>query len=253
MTTAEQTAGPSRFDTSRVVARMVEFLRRRGFALAALSLVIVGAPTAGLEWIEEAYLSTIVPYDSVLGSVALGELRGLVDGVLSAVMLGWVVPRMAAAATGDAGARRGLSIGRFGLLVAGSLVVTFCVSGALCLLVVPGVLLSLAWAMWAPVLVTETPGIGEALNRSVELTRGHRGAMFLAFLAVFVAYGIALLFAAKGSLVNAGRDPVYRFGLFPAILAGQYAIQAVLTSSFYVELVTFKDGGFRSHLASVFD
>lgn len=56
----------------------------------------------------------------------------------------------------------------------------------LVLLIVPGIILFLMWALTIPVVVLEEADLFEALRRSRELTAGHRGRVFL----------IVLLFAA---------------------------------------------------------
>ncbi|HUI83234.1 MAG TPA: glycerophosphoryl diester phosphodiesterase membrane domain-containing protein [Candidatus Binatia bacterium] len=56
----------------------------------------------------------------------------------------------------------------------------------LVLLIVPGIILFLMWALAIPVAVLEDAGLGESLSRSRELTREHRGRVFLIYLLYFV-------------------------------------------------------------------
>jgi hypothetical protein len=60
----------------------------------------------------------------------------------------------------------------------------------LVLLIVPGIILGLMWALAIPVAVLEDTGLGDSLSRSRYLTAGHRGRVF----AIFFLY-FALLFA----------------------------------------------------------
>ena len=62
------------------------------------------------------------------------------------------------------------------------------------LLIVPGVILALMWALAIPVAVLEDTGFGESLSRSRYLTAGHRGRVFAIFLLYF-ALLLALEFA----------------------------------------------------------
>jgi hypothetical protein len=71
--------------------------------------------------------------------------------------------------------------------------------GAL-LLIVPGVILALAWSVAMPALVLEDRGVFESFGRSAALTRGKRGSIFLMSFLVGVIMGIIelVLFAVFG-------------------------------------------------------
>lgn len=49
------------------------------------------------------------------------------------------------------------------------------------LLIVPGVILGLMWALTIPVAVIEDTGLGDSLSRSAELTKGARGRVFVIY------------------------------------------------------------------------
>jgi len=49
----------------------------------------------------------------------------------------------------------------------------------LVLLIVPGIILLLMWALTIPVAVIEDTGLRDSVNRSAELTKGHRGRVFV--------------------------------------------------------------------------
>jgi len=51
----------------------------------------------------------------------------------------------------------------------------------LILLIVPGVILALMWALTIPVAVIEDKGLRDAVNRSAELTKGNRGRVFVIY------------------------------------------------------------------------
>jgi hypothetical protein len=62
------------------------------------------------------------------------------------------------------------------------------------LLLVPGIVLSMMWALTIPVAVLEDRGLRESLARSSELTRGHRWRVFLIYLLIIVmVYIVSLL------------------------------------------------------------
>ena len=78
----------------------------------------------------------------------------------------------------------------------------------LILLIVPGVMLALAWCMAGPALFAEQTGITQSFGRSAQLTRGNRWRLFGLFLlfgiasaiaqSLFSAVGLAVSYAAEG-------------------------------------------------------
>ena len=60
----------------------------------------------------------------------------------------------------------------------------------LILLIVPGIMLMVAWAVAVPALVVERCGVIDALRRSAELTKGSRWKIFGLFLIILVIYWI---------------------------------------------------------------
>lgn len=81
----------------------------------------------------------------------------------------------------------------------------------LALLVVPGIILALMWALTIPVAVIEDTGLRDSVNRSAELTKGHRGRVFvLGLLVIVLWYAIFLIweipiFAALGVMTRGHR------------------------------------------------
>jgi hypothetical protein len=70
----------------------------------------------------------------------------------------------------------------------------FFIGIGLILLIVPGIIALLMWALTVPVTVIEDTGFFDSLNRSAALTKGHRGRVFviglLFLILVWVVYGI---------------------------------------------------------------
>ncbi|MFZ3266257.1 MAG: glycerophosphoryl diester phosphodiesterase membrane domain-containing protein [Terriglobales bacterium] len=54
------------------------------------------------------------------------------------------------------------------------------------LLIVPGIILALMWALTIPVAVLEDKGLRDSVNRSAELTKGSRGRVFVVYLLFLV-------------------------------------------------------------------
>jgi hypothetical protein len=124
-------------------------------------------------------------------------------------------------------------------------------------LIVPGVLLALAWSVGGVVATVENTGF-KSFGRSAELTRGNRGSLLVIFLiygVVGTVVSIAVRAIGGGSLMAAGAsDPLWlTIGLQPL---GSAAVQVFMTAtivSAYVELRGVKDGLAASGLASLFD
>ena len=126
------------------------------------------------------------------------------------------------------------------------------------LLIVPGIILTLAWIVAIPVRVMEGRGVGAALSRSAELTRGHRGALFLMFLVLGVAYfffsmAMGLVFVAVAAAVSPGSVGIAALISQPLIGGVASMVSAALVASVYYELRTIKDGVGADRLAAVFD
>ncbi len=125
------------------------------------------------------------------------------------------------------------------------------------LLIVPGVLLSLAWMVCPAVAAVEGKGFVDIFRRSAELTRGHRGALF----------GLALLFGVTGAVLSfvlriavgvpllaTGVQPaLLTFGLQPALSAALAAIWASIIAAAYLELRGVKEGFTAGGVAATFD
>ena len=70
------------------------------------------------------------------------------------------------------------------------------------LLIVPGIILGLMWALTIPVAVLEETGLRDSVNRSAQLTKGSRGRVFVVYLlffaliyAVIMVWEMPILFA----------------------------------------------------------
>lgn len=126
------------------------------------------------------------------------------------------------------------------------------------LLIVPGVLMMLAWSVAVPVLVVEHTGVFGAFGRSAELTKGHRWAIFGLIIAVFIISGAISLAVTplNAVLVLHGEGLGAMWPLL--IVQGLHAvfiamINATGTAAIYYELRSIKEGIGPEQLASVFE
>src|SRR3954453_676319 len=168
-------------DLGRILDDSFALYRAHWRTLLAIALVVV-VPVdlivfgAGLGWLWEGYqaapkgqLRVADVTDSVVGLVA----QLLVVTPLVTAMTVHVVREAGAgrsATTGEA-LRAGLAI--FGPMIAAGLLVALGVTAGLFLLIIPGLILAVRLVVVPQVVVLEDRRGGEALGRSMELTRGH--------------------------------------------------------------------------------
>jgi Membrane domain of glycerophosphoryl diester phosphodiesterase len=97
------------------------------------------------------------------------------------------------------------------------------------LLVVPGIILALMWALTIPVAVLEDKGLRDSVGRSAELTKGHRGRVFVIyFLFIVLFYAVYM----------AWELPIFAF-IGSAALRSHRALAPPLWSLIAIPLGTF--------------
>lgn len=80
-------------------------------------------------------------------------------------------------------------------LVGIALALGIAIAAGFILLIVPGVILALMWALTIPVAVIEDLGLSEAVSRSSDLTKGSRGRIFVvALIGVMLTYMALVIF-----------------------------------------------------------
>jgi hypothetical protein len=126
------------------------------------------------------------------------------------------------------------------------------------LLVIPGIMLALAWCVVVPVRVVEGTGIGETFGRSRALTSGDRWKIFWLLLmygiiAILLSLVMAMLTGVAISQLNTVQGNI-------PYLAGTWLLQVVLAvvtsvgvAAIYYELRTIKEGISPRQLAAAFD
>lgn len=168
-------------------------------ALSAAATVGVLAAAGSLQsYAEATWLEDVLRGGtSIPVSIVVSALAGLLVSVVGAqVVAGLATVYAGALAQGRDGRGEvaGRLRGRWPALLAVSVVVGVLVSIGLMLFVVPGVLAFLVLALAASVVAMERSGVGEALRRSAQLSRGHRGR-------IFGALALALLIGTVGGAV----------------------------------------------------
>ncbi len=189
-----------RLDIGDAFSDAFAVIRRRFRLLLLADLVLIGAPSAII--IAGSVLTMLSPF---FGLVSILGLLAMLGGVV--LMYGAVTHaamqdlRAQPVTLGDmikVAARKFWPILGLGILAALGIAV-----GSV-LLIVPGVILALAWCVALPVMVIEDRGIIDSFKRSAELTRGKRWAIFLLFLIVGV---VTFVFELVLALLTGGAAP----------------------------------------------
>jgi Membrane domain of glycerophosphoryl diester phosphodiesterase len=102
------------------------------------------------------------------------------------------------------------------------------------LLIVPGIILALMWALTIPVAVLEDKGLRDSVERSAELTKGHRGRVFLIYFLFFLLIYIVSLalqmpiLAAIGIAVRNTHNPIPPLWMLLAIPITSFLTQCIV-------------------------
>jgi len=249
-------ARAERFEIARVLSRMAGVISRNFPVFAGLALTLSGLPSLAAALFERGVLT---PYGlEPIGPFGFGWVLGILISVLlqAALIHGTIADLNGRPASlGDCletAIRNVLPLIGIGIATT---VATFV---GLLLFVVPGVLLALALCVSAPVQVVEGHGVFQALGRSSDLTRNHRGAILL----LFVLYGVgfvvlrslAEIAPATLSVADPGAADLVRDLLVAPLLQVLAAlVGAAGIASIYFELRTIKEGVGIEALAKAFE
>lgn len=146
---------------------------------------------------------------------------------------------------------------RFFPALAAGLLGYLCATGALVLLIIPGIIVYCMFYVATQAAVLERPGVIGALKRSRELTAGHKWEIFgLVLILVLLSIALQLVVAAVvGSLSTyATRENYVRHvvsSIVEQMIAG--SLSAVMASVAYYFLRAEKEGTSAAELAAIFD
>jgi hypothetical protein len=237
------------FSIGDVVNRTLGSTQRNFGIFFALSAILVGAPAffVGLMQGDPAGAS---------GALAVAGVVAMIVNLVTAYILQGAITRGAIVDFNGGRANFGDCL-RTGVrhaapLFAIAILITIGVMLGMVLLVVPGIILSIMWAVAVPAHVVENVGITGSLGRSRELTKGARWKLFWLFLIFFVvAIGLTMVATVPMSFL-AGSPLVFAlFNVVVTILIS--VIGAVGASAIYFELRSKKEGVGAEQLAKVFD
>jgi len=121
---------------------------------------------------------------------------------------------------------------RLGAMLWASILMGVGVAFGLVLLIVPGVLLAIRWAVATPVVMLEGLSARAAMRRSSELVREHRGEVFRVLLNIWVRTGLAWVVCSfvVGALAAGASHPaltIWFGGVLAGALVTPYAAHAL--------------------------
>jgi hypothetical protein len=256
------------FDFARVGSQISALIGRNFVPFATLAALLGGVPTfliAIFQMMMQPDPANALAASSMgVGAIFVGLVLTLM-AVLPAFVLQATLTR---AAIDDLSGKpvsipNALQVGianlfpLFGLAILSGLGVAI----GMMLLIVPGLILATCWLVASPALVVERLGIFQAMQRSLDLSRGHRWALFgiiVLFYIVMIVVGLIVGLIVTGSVglqgLAAGQSGGIFFGLINGIAQTFVTmVSTVGVAAVYFELRRVKEGVNVSELASVFD
>ena len=254
---------PPKLDFGRVAERTVWVLGRQPLLIFGLALVLYGAPAAGSmmlvnRWLDIAEPFAVFHHPSFWGA---GLISLFVAAFLEASLLAVTVGELA----GRPAEPQEVVVAGLKFLLPLFAVNLFFFLGVcvgLILLVVPGIMLGLAWCVAGPALLVERSGITAVFGRSADLTRDNRWRLLGLFLIAAVASSIIDGFGGGHAAYHYRWSgiPFDEMLLSPARIAISailkslaYAVGIVALGVIYVELRTLKEGTAPINLGDVFE
>lgn len=242
-----------RFDIGRIIERTFGSLGANAAILLITALIFIGVPEFGLRW-GEISLRDMAGAQAVLFWPLVGFVVGIVG---SSLMQGAVTHAVIADIQGrksSLGESLAAAAKYFWVLLGVGLLTGIAIGIGIVLLIVPGVLMMLAWFVVGPVVVAERANVGKALSRSRDLTRNHRFSILMLALIYWVA-ALVIAFVGGVALTATGLAAGSTGELIAmAVLQSLIAmIGAAGAASVYVELRTVKEGGGKDTVAAIFD
>lgn len=259
--TAGSAAAPHRgyFDLGRVIQHTFAAISRNAAVFFGAAVVLVGAPSVLLAFGQQSLMTA----SDVAASGILLMLVGWILNLVGVFLLQGMVVKVAV--NGFNGKSTSFSqafdVGvKMFLPLLGLAIVAGVATGlGYILLIVPGLILSVLWSVAAPTVVVEKRGVFESLQRSRDLTRGHRWSVFGLLVLYAVASWLISLLIGGLSVATGGSFMTGTPNIWVNLLAGPLVsiLSSVIASAgvaaLYYELRTAKEGAGAEVLASVFD
>jgi hypothetical protein len=249
----------ARFDFGRVASRTFGLIGRNFVPFAVLSLIFSGIPAMIVMFLQPTLVASRDPTTILMVAYGAGIISYLAGLVLMAALTRASVDDLTGkpVAIGSAlttGVSLILPLLGLGLLMGIAIVL------GLILLIIPGVYLALRWAVAAPTMVVERPGVFKSMERSAKLTENHRwailGLFVLYFVVVIVLQTIVFLVVPGGAMALAGLGdggvPIVAIAILTIFQVLISMVATVGVAAIYFELRQIKEGVDVNELAQVF-
>jgi hypothetical protein len=237
------------FNTGRAVKATVEILRRDAAKLLPLAALLIGLPNAATTYLFEKFTRSDDNFANPITWIVVAAT--FLVAILSTASLQALVARGVKKDAHHPTDRNGLSaIGQaFAVLTLGLITGLGTMIGFV-LLIIPGIILTLAWFVTVPAMVTERLGVMDAIRRSNRLTGNARGSIFGLVVAISLA---GLLFGWLVQLAaSAANNAVVSAIAGPAEQSLTGLINAALAVAVYNELRRSQEGTAEESLEAVF-
>ncbi len=203
----------------------------------------------------EPTLSSLSSFQTTAIIAAIGEMA-LAFIAQAAVVYGTVEHLAGRKVSTGASLARGLSM--VGPVLGVAIATTLCVAAGLVALVIPGIIVMCMFFVAVPAAVVERIGVGEAMKRSIELTKGYRwhifGAAFVIGLFENIVTRVLSGVLISGSSMEAIVSGLRTFGYITIVLSIFFgAFRAVLSAVAYSKLRRSREGVDAYQLAKIFE
>lgn len=244
------------FDFGRVIQRTFSSISQNGVTFLIGSILLVGVPSLAQVYGQsqllegQAWAFAIVGISWVFWIVGAYVLQGM---VVKVTVAGFNGKAMSIGAAFEAGIKLFLPLLGLGIVIGLGTVL------GMILLIVPGIILAVMWSVATGAVVVEGRGVMESLQRSRDLTRGHRWPIFGLAVILFVAsMVIGMLAGGIGAASGGGfmtGSPNLVVNMVTTSLSNilSSVLGAAGAAALYYELRSIKEGVGPEQLASVFD
>jgi hypothetical protein len=249
-----------KLDIGRVIRELFSVLGRNFQTFAILAVLLTGIPTAVIYGLQ-----TNAVANAANGNFGAGFFSSFLGGIFS-LMTGLILQgTIIYGAVNDLNGRKvsvadslriGLNVFLPLLLIA--ILMGLAIGLGMVLLIVPGVMLAVAWCVAVPAFVVERCAVMDVFGRSAQLTRGNRWPIFGLFVIyIIIVLIIELVLGVFGGLTNlatfGGFPVITRLIVLPLINVAGALIGATGAAVLYVELRRVREGVGPEGLAAIFD
>jgi hypothetical protein len=278
MTAASSSAG-SRLDIGKVAEQTFAVLGRNFVNFALSAVILVGIPAVLVGFFQMRQFGPLAGGLTPAGILAasrtgasnsLGStVAGLIHLFTYCILQGAIIYGVVRDMNGQrASLKDCLTVGlkRWWPVALLAIVMGLGIILGFVLLIVPGIMLIVAWSVAIPARVMEGLGIRESFGRSLDLTRGRRWSIFLLFLIVYVIWVVISLVVVgvtggltglsggfAGGFVSSLASPARLLVIAPLLSVVATLIGTVGITVLYQQLREGREGVNAETLASVFE